>query len=201
MKHKIGGLVVFLVLGFALTAAGANNEYLSLGKGSDQPIDITSKKVSFRNIPTGKEVTFEGNVKVKQGDVTLTCDRLVIVYDQKQAARTGEGRIKKLSRSLENVSQIKSITASGSVKIVQNERMAVAGKALYDNVKRTITLTEAPRLWQGKDMLVADTIIIYLDENRSELLGGKGEDKAIKAIINPEKQKKEKEKESRKREN
>jgi lipopolysaccharide export system protein LptA len=201
MKHKIAGLVVFLVLGCVLTVAGENNNYLSLGKGSDQPMEITSKKLSAKNTPNGKEVTFEGNVEVKQGDVALTCDHLVIVYDEKTGAGTAEKRVKKLPKALENASQIKSITASGNVKIVQNERMAVAGKALYDNVKRTITLTEAPRLWQGKDMLVADTIIIYLDENRSELLGGKGKEKAIKAIINPDKQNKEKEKESRKREN
>ncbi|MGO9567065.1 MAG: LptA/OstA family protein [Desulfomonilaceae bacterium] len=191
MKHKIVGLVVFLVLGCALMAAGANNEYLSLGKGSDQPIDITSTKFTARNIPNGKEATFEGNVKVNQGDVTLSCDQLVLVYDEKTGAGTGEGRAKKLAKKLENVSQIKSITASGNVKIVQNERMAVAGKALYDNAKRTITLTEGPRLWQGADVMVANTIIIYLDENRVDSLGG---DSPITFKINPEQQKKEKEK-------
>jgi lipopolysaccharide export system protein LptA len=191
MKHKIAGLVVFLVLGCVLMAAGANNEYLSLGKGSDQPIDITSTKFTARNIPNGKEATFEGNVKVNQGDVTLSCDQLVLVYDEKVGARTGEGRLKKLAKKLENVSQIKSITASGNVKIVQNERMAVAGKALYDNAKRTITLTEGPRLWQGADVMVANTIIIYLDENRVDSLGGEN---PIKFKINPEQQKKEKEK-------
>ena len=192
MKHKIAGLVVFLVLGCVLTAAGANNEYLSLGKGSDQPIDITSTKFTARNIPNGKEATFEGNVKVNQGDVTLSCDQLVLVYDEKAGARTGEGRVKKLSKKLENVSQIKSITASGNVKIVQNERMAVAGKALYDNAKRTITLTEGPRLWQGADVMVAKTIIVYLDENRVDSQGG--DENPIKFKINPEQQKKEKEK-------
>lgn len=192
MKHKITGLVVFLVLGSVLMAAGANNEYLSLGKGSDQPIDITSTKFTARNIPNGKEATFEGNVKVNQGDVTLSCDQLVLVYDEKAGARTGEGRVKKLSKKLENVSQIKSITASGNVKIVQNERMAVAGKALYDNAKRTITLTEGPRLWQGADVMVAKTIIVYLDENRVDSQGG--DENPIKFKINPEQQKKEKEK-------
>ncbi len=191
MKHKIAGLVVFLVLGCVLMAAGANNEYLSLGKGSDQPIDITSTKFTARNIPNGKEATFEGNVKVNQGDVTLSCDQLVLVYDEKVGASTGEGRSKKLAKKLENVSQIKSITASGNVKIVQNERMAVAGKALYDNAKRTITLTEGPRLWQGADVMVANTIIIYLDENRVDSLGGEN---PIKFKINPEQQRKEKEK-------
>jgi len=191
MKHKIAGLVVFLVLGCVLMAAGANNEYLSLGKGSDQPIDITSTKFTARNIANGKEATFEGNVKVNQGDVTLSCDQLVLVYDEKSGDRTGDGRLKKLAKKLENVSQIKSITASGNVKIVQNERMAVAGKALYDNAKRTITLTEGPRLWQGADVMVANTIIIYLDENRVDSLGGEN---PIKFKINPEQQRKEKEK-------
>ena len=143
-------------------------------------MDITSKRFTVTNTPNGKEVTFEGNVKVKQGDVTLGCDRLVIVYDEKTEAKTTEGRVRKLTKGLENVSQIKSITASGNVKIVQNERMAVAGKALYDNVKRTITLTEGPRLWQGADVLVANTIIIYLDENRTESLGGERDENPIK---------------------
>jgi lipopolysaccharide export system protein LptA len=199
MKHKIAGLVVFLVLGCVLTAVGANNEYLSLGKGSDQPMDISSEKFTARNTPSGKEASFDGNVKVKQGDVTLTCNQLVLVYDEKVGAKTGEGRAKKLPKGLENASQIKSITASGNVKVVQNERMAVAGKALYDNAKRTITLTQAPRLWQGADVMVADKIIIYLDENRVVSQGGN--ENPIQFKINPDQQKKEKEKESRKREN
>jgi lipopolysaccharide export system protein LptA len=188
MKHKIAGLVVFLVLGCILTTARAGNEYLSLGKGSGQPMDVTSKSATARLVTDGKEVTFQGNVKVKQGDVTLTCDRLVVVYDEKAGAGTGAGRAKKIAKNLDNVGQIKSITASGNVKIVQNERMAVAGKALYDNAKRTITLTEGPRLWQGADVLLGNTIIIYIDENRTDVDGD------IKLKINPEQQKKEKEK-------
>lgn len=73
--------------------------------------------------------------------------------------------------------------------------MAVAGKALFDNAKRTITLTEGPRLWQGPDMLVAHTIIVYLDENRAELRSNDGKDgDEIRMRINPGKQKKDKEK-------
>jgi hypothetical protein len=66
MKHKIAGLVVFLVLGCALTEAPAANEYLGLGKGSDQPIDIIHE-VHRQEHANGKEATFEG-MKVNQGD-------------------------------------------------------------------------------------------------------------------------------------
>ncbi|MGD9817596.1 MAG: LptA/OstA family protein [Desulfomonilaceae bacterium] len=169
------------------------NDYLSLGPDSDQPINITSKRFSAKNVPGGKEVNFESTVKVQQGDLILTCDRLTILYDEKQGSNNGTNPVKKLPKELQTASGIKSIIASGAVKIVQNDRMATAGKAVFDNLKRTITLSEGPpRLWQGPDALTAQTIIIYLDENRSELIGG--DDTLITAVINPSKQKKEKEK-------
>jgi lipopolysaccharide export system protein LptA len=170
------------------------SDYLALGPSSDQPINITSKRFSAKNITGGKEVTFEGSVKVQQSDLVLTCDKLLIMYDEKMAGvgQSGSSR-KQLTKELQTSSGIKSITALGNVKMTQNDRMAVAGKAVFDNGQRTITLTEGPpRLWQGPDVLVAQTIIIYLDENRSELLGG--DDSLISATINPGKTKKDKEK-------
>ncbi|MCX5872091.1 MAG: hypothetical protein NTY51_02500 [Deltaproteobacteria bacterium] len=170
------------------------SDFLALGPSSDQPINITSRRFSAKNIAGGKEVTFEGSVKVQQSDLVLTCDKLVIMYDEKMAGsgQAGSSR-KQLTKELQTSSGIKSITALGNVKMTQNDRMAVAGKAVFDNGLRTITLTEGPpRLWQGPDVLVAQTIIIYLDENRSELLGG--DDSLISATINPGKSKKDKEK-------
>jgi lipopolysaccharide export system protein LptA len=197
MKHIIAGIIGFLILGVVLSAARAENGYLALGQGSQEPIDITSKKFTTRNIPDGKENVFEGAVKVVQEDVTLTCDKLIIVYDEKKGAAPAESRNKKLPKDWQNTGNIKSITASGNVKITQNERMATAGKALYDNVKRTITLTESPRIWQGRDAGIADTIVMYLDENRSEFRGGDAS--PIKFTINPGELKKEKEKEKEKK--
>jgi len=191
MKFQIATFLV-PVLAMVIIAAPAlgQGDYLSLGPGSDQPINITSKKFEARNISGGKEIVFTGDVKVKQGDLTLTGDKLVIVYDEEQGKTGTEAPGKKSPKNFQSVSGIRSITASGKVKIVQNERMATAGKAEYDNSKRTITLTEGPpQLWQGPDVMVAHTIIIYLDENRSELRGG--DDTTIKATINPSKQKRE----------
>lgn len=169
------------------------NDYMSLGTNSDQPINITSRRFSAKNVQTGKEVNFDGSVKVQQGDLTLTCDRLTILYDDKPGLVNGTSASKKPVKELQTASGIKSIIASGNVKIVQNDRMATAGRAVFDNSKRTITLSEGPpRLWQGPDALSAQTIIIYLDENRSELAGG--DDTLITAVINPSKQKKDKEK-------
>jgi len=189
-------LIAAFICAVVLISAGGfcQNDYLALSPSSDQPINITSKRFSAKNIPGGKEVTFEGSVKVQQSDLVLTCDRLVIMYDDKMAG-TGQNNSpkKQATKELQTSSGIKSITALGYVNITQNDRMAVEGKAVFDNAKRTITLTEGPpRLWQGPDVLAAQTIIIYLDENRSELLGG--DESLITAVINPPKPKKDKEK-------
>ncbi|MBI4965891.1 MAG: hypothetical protein HY913_21615 [Desulfomonile tiedjei] len=199
MRRLRAALVASIFFGMMASTSGAN-DFLGLGKGSNQPIDITAKSSIVRDTAEGKEVTFERNVRVRQGDLTLTCDKLIILYDE-QKSRTAEGAPKKLPKDWQTVSGIKSITAIGKVNIAQDERSAVAGKALFDNAKRTITLTEGPRLWQGPDMLVAHTIIIYMDENRAELRSKDGKDgkegkngDEITVRINPGKQKKDKEK-------
>ena len=62
---------------------------------SDQPINITSKRFSAKNFSGGKEVTFEGSVRVQQGDLVLTCDRLIIMYDEKMQGTEQNGSNKK----------------------------------------------------------------------------------------------------------
>jgi lipopolysaccharide export system protein LptA len=192
------GLCLSIVLA-AVGVAAAAQDGLSLGKASNQPIEVTSKKLTAKVVPNGVELTFDGKVKVKQEDMTLSCDKMVVLYEEDKKPRvdmenptTHQNPGKKYPQDISN--SIKSAVGSGNVKMVKNEISAVAGKALFDNVKRTVTLTEGPpRVWQGPHALSAPTIIIYLDESRAELLGTDDSEKnGVKAILNPAKQKKEK---------
>jgi lipopolysaccharide export system protein LptA len=192
MRRSVPCLAIVCVLGFVLGSVAAENGYLALGKvatnGTDLPIEITSRKLNMKFGKGSVEATYDGNVKVKQGDVTMSCDRLAIDYDVKDAKPGQDARNPKLMKDMQTVSNMRSITASGNVKIVQGDRMAMAGKAVFDNNKRTIELTDNPRLWQGPDRLIGNKIVIYIDENRSEV------DSEVRVIISPGKQKKEQEK-------
>jgi lipopolysaccharide export system protein LptA len=191
MKHREALLVTVLLFVSAGGPCNGQDDYATLFKSSNQPISITSKKFMARNIPGGKEGVFEADVRVKQGDMVMACDKLVIAYDEEKAKAGGDAAGRGLSKDLQSVSGIRSITASGNVKIVQNERMATAGQAEFDNVKRTLILKGGPpRLWQGPDMIIGDTIIIYVDENRSEIRSNG--DANIKMLIHPGKKKEEK---------
>jgi lipopolysaccharide export system protein LptA len=103
-----------------------------------------------------------------------------LIFNDRNPRSGSKDRVGKVTSR--DISNIRSITATGNVKMVEKETMATAGKALYDHLKRTITLTGGPpRFWQGPDMVIADMIIIYLDENRAELKSGN--DTKIKLII------------------
>lgn len=191
MKNITSGLVGFLILGVALSTAHAEKGYLALGQGS-QRFDISANNVEGTDRPDQKESIFEGNVKVTQDDITLTCDKLIVLYDTNGGPASIESRGKTFLKNLQTASKIKSITASGNVKIVQNERMATAGKAFFDSVNRIITLTDNPRIWQGRDAGIANAIIMYLDENRWEFQGDDGS--PIKFTIHPSELKNQKKK-------
>ncbi|MCA1959764.1 MAG: LptA/OstA family protein [Desulfomonile sp.] len=168
MRFRLACIAV--VLAFWAAAAVAQGLNLkNAGLGSDQPISLLSGKAVTRNVPDGIEVTFERDVKLTQGNATITCERLVIVYDERRSKTSNPNG--KNSKDLPSSESIRSMVFSGNVKLVQGESVVTAGKAMYDNVKRTLTLTDRPRLSKGRDSAAADTIIFYLDENRSELLG------------------------------
>ncbi len=192
MKYRILIFITFLFLGAMLSAAPAENGYLALGQGS-QSIQIKAIKVTG----TDEQRTFEGNVKVVQGNIKLSCDKLTVSYDHKKGQSQIRNQDKRLTREKLVDDDIKSITALGNVKIVQNERMATAGKAFFDSVNRIITLTDSPRIWQGRDAGIAQAIVMYLDENRWEFQGD--DSNPIKFTIHPSELKNGKNKESAKK--
>ena len=96
-------------------------QYPSPCMDPNKPIDIKSKRHSIKNTRDGKRAIFEGQVEMKHGEITLTCDHLVIDFGDITGAR-------------------KSIAASGYVVIYQNEQTTVARKVVYDCMKGTVTI-------------------------------------------------------------
>lgn len=181
--------VVFAICFVSGSWAVSKDSSLASVRGSTQQINISAEKGSARRTPAGYESVFRGSVKVQQGNVTLTCDRLVVEYEDK---KNRNGKQPSKNDPVGNIpadTDIKSIVAAGNVKIVQGERMAFAGKAVYDNSARTITLSEEPRLWQGGNTVRTQTIIMYLDEDRYETGPG-----GVEMVISPGKNQREKDK-------
>ena len=70
--------------------SGVPNAMQGFSQNRDQPIQIEAASLEMRD--KKKEATFSGNVKVVQGDTTMTSKSLVVFYDSGPAARGAGAR-------------------------------------------------------------------------------------------------------------
>lgn len=133
-------------------------------EGSKDPINITSDSMEAET--KANRVTFRGNVVARQKDMTITSNELIATY-----AKGGK--------------ELSEVVATGNVRITQQDKIAVADRALFLNAERKIILTGNPKVWQGKDIVSGDKIVYFLDEDRTTVEGGQ---KRVQAVIHPKKE-------------
>jgi lipopolysaccharide export system protein LptA len=119
---------------------------LSLKSGRG-PVEITAKVLEFNYHKL--ELTYEGDVTVKQGDMTLQSERLTVLLEQGAAEA------------------VRKVTAEGNVRITQGDRVATGGKAVFDQASRTVKLSDGAVLRQGLNEVTGEEVEVYLDEERS----------------------------------
>jgi lipopolysaccharide export system protein LptA len=146
-------------------AEGSPLGQLSLNS-SNEPIHIKSDELEFDY--QANRVVYRGTVNVVQGDIVIDCKELVV-----NLARA-EGK---------DDLQLQEVVAIGDVVITQGLRKATGGRAVFDQVKRQVTLLENPVLRDGPNEVAGDRIVVYLDENRSVVESSPK--KRVSAILYP----------------
>jgi len=163
--------------------ADQNDLFQSLALGSGkEPIRINSDTLELDY--KGSTLTYRGNVQVTQGDVTLNSDSLAITFDRgekKPAKRDGaakpdeEGAEASAAGAVPgrgDADRIKEVIAEGRVKIRKGERLAEGRRAVFDQQKQTIVLSDGAILHEGPNKVAGDRIVVYLQEERSVVEGG-----------------------------
>ena len=125
-------------------------------------IFIYSLKASEINITANKMEVFEsegvvmftGKVFGVKEDFKVWCDRMYVYY-----TTTQEGKKK-----------INKIIALGRVIIEKGKWKAYAGKAVYFKNQEKLVLEETPKVWHDKNLVEGDIVIIYFNEDKSEVL-------------------------------
>ena len=136
---------------------------------SKEPIHVKSDELEFDY--EANRVVYRGTVNVVQGDVTIDCRELVV-----NLARGGA----------KDDLQLQEVVAIGDVVITQGQRKATGGRAVFDQVKRQVTLLEDPMLRDGPNEVAGERIVVYLDENRSVVESSPK--KRVSAILYPGKE-------------
>ena len=165
-RRTAGRLALWLLIaclpslpGLPATAAEGQAKVESQG---NLPIEITADRLLADS--SRETVTFEGNVRAVQGEVTLYSDRLFAEYSG--TAKT-----------------IETIVAEGHVRVLHSGKEGRADRAVFYNQEQRIVLSGGATLSQGEDSLTGDNVTIYLRENRSVVTGG--DRGRVRAVIHP----------------
>jgi lipopolysaccharide export system protein LptA len=174
----------------AAAQPGSLFQSLSLGSGKGPVrIDSDSLELDYKT----SNITYRGHVEVTQGDVTLNSDRLSITYDPAAVKRdnTGEPAAPKPARKTggTDADRIKQIIAEGNVRIRQGTRLAEGRRAVFDQAKQTVTLSDGAVLHEGPNQVAGERVIVYLKEERSVVESGSNT--RVKAVLYPGKDDKE----------
>jgi lipopolysaccharide export system protein LptA len=148
----------------------------------DQPISIEA--VSLEMHDKQKEATFAGNVKVIQGDTTMTSKTLVVFYESSQAPASGQPAASKAAKAAPpmqsstpgpgGASSIKRLEARGDVKVTQKDQVVTGEKAVFDTKTNLITMLGGVVLTQGGNVLRGDRLLVDMTTGVSRVESDSG---------------------------
>jgi len=154
-KFLILGLITWIIWGTGVNYGLAQIKgggILPLSKGQDkdknQPITITAPRAEFDNKQHTAKYT--GNVVVKRGASTLTCDQLLAWLEE----------------DAEKNQKISKLMAEGRVKLVTEEYVITSKKAEYFEREKKLIFTEDVLCIQDKNTIQGNKITYLIDDDR-----------------------------------
>lgn len=149
----------FQSLALALLLCGLASGPLS---AADAPIQIEADKMS--STEKTNSVLFSGNVDARQADVRIRSNEMTVFYTSVDPKQKAKGQ--KTSQ------QVQKIICTGNVEISKKEWLGTSNKMIYLAKERQVILIDDAKAYQGQNMVSGEKIIYYMDEGRSEVVGG-----------------------------
>jgi lipopolysaccharide export system protein LptA len=162
-------------------AQGVPNAMQGFSQNRDQPIQIEAASLEIRD--KKKEATFSGNVKVVQGDTTMTSKILVVFYDSATAgapAVHSNGTVKSAppiqsaTPGPGGSSQIRGLEAKGNVVVTQKDQVVTGQTAVFDTKTNLITMLGGVVLTQCKNVLRGDRLLVDMTTGVSRVESDSG---------------------------
>ena len=162
--------------------SGVPNAMQGFTQNRDQPIQIEAASLEMRD--KKKEATFSGNVKVVQGDTTMTSKSLVVFYDSGPAAPatpapaapkgSKSGSMQSATPGPGGSSSIRRLEAKGSVVVTQKDQVVTGETAIFDTRANLITMAGGVVLTQCKNVLKGDRLKVDMTTGVSRVESDSG---------------------------
>ena len=175
------------------TATNVPNARQGFAQNRDQPIQIEAASLEMRD--KKKEATFAGNVKVVQGDTTMTSKTLVVFYEssgqgqgqpQGQQPQPANAKATKTAAAAPGApmqsanpgpggsSSIKRLEARGNVVVTQKDQVVTGETAVFDTKSNLITMLGGVILTQCKNVLRGDRLFVDMTTGVSRVESDSG---------------------------
>jgi lipopolysaccharide export system protein LptA len=191
-RIALGAVAVAMVTGEAAaqsTMTGVPNAMQGFSQNRDQPIQIEAATLEMRD--KKKEATFSGNVKVIQGDTTMTSKTLVVFYESSSAtaapaapaANTKAGAkaaappsapMQAATPGPGGASSIKRLEARGNVVVTQKDQVVTGDTAVFDTKTNLVTMLGGVVLTQNKNVLRGDRLMVDMTTGVSRVESDSG---------------------------
>jgi len=161
--------------------SGVPNAMQGFSQNRDQPIQIEAASLEMRD--KKKEATFAGNVKVVQGDTTMTSKTLVVFYDSNSAQAAPPPANAKAAKSAPiqsatpgpgGSSSIRRLEAKGNVVVTQKDQVVTGETAVFDTKANLVTMLGGVVLTQGKNVLRGDRLMVDMTTGVSRVESDSG---------------------------
>jgi lipopolysaccharide export system protein LptA len=192
LTMRVAGFACGLALAFAGVAMGeavaqssvqgVPNAMQGFTQNRDQPIQIEAATLEMRD--KKKEATFSGNVKVVQGDTTMTSKTLLVFYESTQASAAGPAPDSKAAAKSAPIqsstlgpggsSSIRRLEAKGSVVVTQKDQVVTGDTAVFDTKVNLITMLGGVVLTQCKNVLRGDRLLVDMTTGVSRVESDSG---------------------------
>jgi lipopolysaccharide export system protein LptA len=153
LRRAMFGLGLGLVTAAAALAQGAAINLGVEGHDRSAPVEITSESLELNQ--SAGNASFTGNVIVRQGEMTLTCDSMVVEY-----APDASGQ-----------QQIRTIRMFGGVTFASPSEAAESDGAVYDLAAERLTMTGNVLVTQGATALSTDRLTYNLASGEGVMEG------------------------------
>ncbi|AWL92623.1 LPS ABC transporter substrate-binding protein LptA [Bradyrhizobium ottawaense] len=188
----LAAIVVLAATGTAFaqsTMQGVPNAMQGFSQNRDQPIQIEAASLEMRD--KKKEATFAGNVKVVQGDTTMTSKTLVVFYESggdkpatpQPAAKAAKGApMQSAQPGPGGSSSIKRLEARGNVVVTQKDQVVTGETAVFDTRTNLITMLGGGGqvvLTQCKNVLRGDRLMVDMTTGVSRVESDNGRVQAL----------------------
>jgi lipopolysaccharide export system protein LptA len=157
---------------------GVPNAMQGFSQNRDQPIQIEAATLEMRD--KKKEATFAGNVKVVQGDTTMTSKTLVVSYESSAPAAPAGAKSAK-SAPIQSAtpgpggsSSIRKLEAKGNVVVTQKDQVVTGETAVFDTKANLITMLGGVVLTQCKNVLRGDRLLVDMTTGVSRVESDSG---------------------------